>query len=285
MATLPPGFLDALANKYAILDRDSQARAGLENAQASQVAPNAASQRALQGAQTGQVQATTATVAPLAQSQINTSLANAQETQARSGLFGAQTQSTLHDSVFGAPEDALRSFGKSVLNLPDSAGTGNVIGGNPTTAQNQRSVLDPTATQQQERSGLGFSRGTANVQPLAKGMPGYAQGTSSVPGPGQTVTTGSWEGPVVSAPTPTSTLASQAGIKRVPRIPLSKGTAKVPGKGSGNVDTVPAELAPGEAVLNKHAAEHMGRGLIGVLNALGNAKAEAKKAPATKGMP
>ena len=51
-----------------------------------------------------------------------------------------------------------------------------------------------------------------------------------------------------------------------------KGTAKVPGKGDGTQDTVPAKLAPGEAVLNKAAAEHMGRGLIEALNKLGSEK-------------
>lgn len=52
----------------------------------------------------------------------------------------------------------------------------------------------------------------------------------------------------------------------------AKGTAKVPGKGSGKVDTIPAMLAPGEAVLNKPAAQHMGRGLIAALNQMGAAK-------------
>lgn len=50
---------------------------------------------------------------------------------------------------------------------------------------------------------------------------------------------------------------------------LKKGTAKVPGKGDGTKDTVPAKLAPGEAVLNKAAAEHLGRGLIKMLNQYG----------------
>lgn len=50
---------------------------------------------------------------------------------------------------------------------------------------------------------------------------------------------------------------------------LKKGTEKVPGKGDGTKDTVPAKLAPGEAVLNKAAAEFMGRGLIKKLNEMG----------------
>lgn len=53
---------------------------------------------------------------------------------------------------------------------------------------------------------------------------------------------------------------------------LKRGTEKVPGKGSGKVDTVPAKLAPGEAVLNKAAAEHLGRGFIKMLNQMGMQK-------------
>lgn len=66
--------------------------------------------------------------------------------------------------------------------------------------------------------------------------------------------------------------------------PFNKGTAdvepngyksgktKVPGKGDGKTDTVPSMLAPGEAVLNKAAAEHLGRDTIGLLNAIGEVK-------------
>lgn len=50
------------------------------------------------------------------------------------------------------------------------------------------------------------------------------------------------------------------------------GTARVPGKGDGTKDTVKAKLAPGEAVLNKAAADKMGRGLIAALNKMGAQK-------------
>jgi hypothetical protein len=59
---------------------------------------------------------------------------------------------------------------------------------------------------------------------------------------------------------------------RRPRLGFAKGTARVPGKGSGKVDTVPAKLAPGEAVLNKAAADKMGRGAIARLNKAGARK-------------
>ena len=60
-----------------------------------------------------------------------------------------------------------------------------------------------------------------------------------------------------------------------------KGTAVVRPKGvglkaalkaSGKKDTIPAKLATGEAVLNKSAADMLGRGMIAKLNAKGAAK-------------
>lgn len=52
----------------------------------------------------------------------------------------------------------------------------------------------------------------------------------------------------------------------------AKGETKVPGKGSGKVDKVPRLLAPGEAILNKAAAEFLGRGMIRKLNSMGAKK-------------
>jgi len=57
-----------------------------------------------------------------------------------------------------------------------------------------------------------------------------------------------------------------------PAVGMAKGATRVPGKGSGKVDTVPAVLAPGEAVLNKAAADKMGRGMIARLNKAGARK-------------
>lgn len=53
----------------------------------------------------------------------------------------------------------------------------------------------------------------------------------------------------------------------LPAFGFSKGTKKVPGSGTG--DTVPAMLSPGEAVINKEGAEHIGRGAIEAINAVG----------------
>lgn len=55
-------------------------------------------------------------------------------------------------------------------------------------------------------------------------------------------------------------------------IRARKGLTRVPGKGNGKKDTVKAKLAPGEAVLNKAAADGMGRGLISALNKVGAKK-------------
>lgn len=72
---------------------------------------------------------------------------------------------------------------------------------------------------------------------------------------------------------------------------FSSGTTNVPGKlapKGQNTDTTPAMLTPGEAVLNRGAAEHLGRDVIDVLNAIGNIKMNANgtasqpPGPATK---
>ena len=71
-----------------------------------------------------------------------------------------------------------------------------------------------------------------------------------------------------------------------PKPGYNKGVSKVPGKGPSNIDSVKAKLAPGEAVLNSGAAEHVGRPLIDVLNAIGVHKmAMAGKPPQKGGMP
>lgn len=56
---------------------------------------------------------------------------------------------------------------------------------------------------------------------------------------------------------------------------FSAGTTQVPGKGPSTVDTVPAMLAPKEAVLNEHAANLIGRDKIAAANAFGNMISQA----------
>jgi hypothetical protein len=68
----------------------------------------------------------------------------------------------------------------------------------------------------------------------------------------------------------------------------TQGANKVPGKGPSTVDTVPAMLAPREAVLNEHAADLIGRDKIAAANAIGVAHQKAQAGPgmvAAKGKP
>lgn len=58
-------------------------------------------------------------------------------------------------------------------------------------------------------------------------------------------------------------------VQGTERVGAQQGLAKVPGSGPSNVDSVPAMLAPNEAVLNAPAADMVGRGLIKALNRVG----------------
>ena len=62
------------------------------------------------------------------------------------------------------------------------------------------------------------------------------------------------------------------------------GATVVPGQGSGNVDKVPAMLAPHEAVLTHGAADALGRGKIAALNAKHPPTLPTKKPPLRRGM-
>ena len=111
----------------------------------------------------------------------------------------------------------------------------------------------------------------------------------TVPAPGQTTTNGSWNPADLGGNTPNPNGQNQSlrrglgmGVKAAggaTHINAKGGTAKVPGKGPNNVDSVPATLAPQEAVLNAGAAAHLGRGTIAALNALGAAKMAANGHP------
>lgn len=79
------------------------------------------------------------------------------------------------------------------------------------------------------------------------------------------------QGPAGSPSGPTPDTSSQSAAPEEAKK-LKKGIARVPGKGNGTKDTVKAKLAPGEAVLNKAAADGMGRGLISALNKVGARK-------------
>lgn len=67
-------------------------------------------------------------------------------------------------------------------------------------------------------------------------------------------------------------LGFACGTSRVPAVKAQAGMTRVPGQGPSNVDSVPAMLAPEEAVLNAPAADMVGRGLIEALNQIGAMK-------------
>lgn len=94
---------------------------------------------------------------------------------------------------------------------------------------------------------------TPGIDPIT-GAPdaGYAKGTANVP-------------------------ASPAEIDFLHQhLKATHGLNKVPGKGPSTVDTVPAMLAPREAVLNEHAADLIGRDKIAAANAIGVAHQKAQ---------
>jgi hypothetical protein len=82
------------------------------------------------------------------------------------------------------------------------------------------------------------------------------------------------QSPMYRAEIPEGDLA----MLRNPSSALASGTDKI--EGTHASDVVPAMLAPGEAVLNKAAAEHLGRGVIAHLNNMGMLKMAADRAAA-----
>ena len=199
--------------------------------------------------------------------------ANAAMTQAQADMERSRHQGALMDS-----EARLNSQRGSPL----SGGALDFMGNNL-----DRGYLKPP----------GYAAGTANVQPqspqyAAPASPetlgalwdhvnGYAAGTADVPAQGQPQPPqGQPQFNPVAAPAANWFLGKMdEGMGKKPAAQprgqpqhYDQGTQRVPGKGSGMVDKVKALLAPGEAVLNKGAAEHFGRDNIAALNAIGHAK-------------
>ena len=198
--------------------------------------------------------------------------ADAAVMQANADMIKARHQADYMDSETGLNQMRGDAFGSGALNF---------MGGNL-----DRSYLTP-----------GYAAGTANVQPqspqhAAPASPetlgalwdhvnGYASGTANVPAQGQPQQPqGQPQFNPVAAPAANWFLGKMdEGMGKKPAAQpqgqpqhFDRGTQRVPGKGSGMVDKVPAVLAPGEAVLNKGAAEHFGRDNIAALNAIGHAK-------------
>lgn len=196
--------------------------------------------------------------------------ANAQADQIRAGI--ANTNADMFDPNSATRAEAAQRFGQAGLLREQTVGQridnafnsymGAVTpGGAPVPGALSPSALPDT--------GAPFSTVVTAPRPAAQPMfsdSGLPRGLV----PGQRVTVGGFGRPMTSytgLPEITDT-----GVTTTRRPGFAKGTARVPGKGSGKVDTVPAKLAPGEAVLNKAAADAMGRGLIAKANAAGAKK-------------
>ena len=184
--------------------------------------------------------------------------------------------SALHASM-SEPNVAHYAGGGSVPGPGQTQGGGSWEGPQPTTGT---PMGTPTSS-------------TPNQDLRAKMFPVKAAGgMGNVPSPGQTQGSGSWEGPQPTtstpspamgapSPTPNADLRAKMGYG----VKAADGLSKVPGKGNPGVDKVPAVLAPGEAVLNQGAANHMGRGAIAALNALGAHAMAAQGTPPMQSPP
>jgi hypothetical protein len=235
----PPGFMQNLDRKYNLMARDvatremsAQSDAGLRAAQTDTLRNEIDTSRALFSEQMSDAQGQTALRAAQAGTQ-----------RAQTGLYNEQA-GALADFRRSTAPPPLPGQGFAVL---DDQGRPDPLALPGIRLRRRTSPSLP------EMRPLGFALGTEYVQPMpAAGMPTPTQpvrmpdGSYSFGGPR---TTGGGGEPV--------------------RRSYAKGTARVPGKGDGTRDTVPANLAPGEAVLNRPAADMAGRGLIAALNALG----------------
>jgi hypothetical protein len=250
---------------------------------------------------------------------------------AQSRLAGTQADDLAFGNAASSPFSRLNYLNQISTNNGFGLGSGEAPINYGSGARSADRV-DPNDPRNKIRTTVaGYAAGTSNVQPQGKAKgngvktapqpPGaittggmtlhdvmahalgslHAAGGATtvppVPSPGQTITSGSWEGPTppatsatpppVAFPVPGAPAGGRTFGKRVSAAggatsteDYAKGTAKVPAKGGkSGVDSIPATLAPREAVLNEGAADHMGRGAIAALNALGAAKMAAQGTP------
>lgn len=272
-----PGLDALLAQKYSIQRTTANANANLANTQASVIPGDAAARQALEKAQ-ADATGTAAGQIPL------DSMARRAEEAAQTGLAGAETFGREIQNG-GTPggyagqdyDDHMRQlmpgFHNGTANVPArqhfSDGAEMVSGGIPNNGPPEGGIQGPP---------IHLANGTPFVPGLNDGM--KLQGA---PGPGMIgPNAGTWGS--APAPTPNQDLrASMAG--KMTTKNYNEGATKVPGQGDGTVDKVPAMLAPGEAVLNKGAAEHFGRDKIAALNSIGHAKMQAAKGQPQPGGP
>ena len=300
MAGPPSGFEAALANKYDIMRQETNARSNLYNTQAQvmpeqvaaenqlrlaqanltgqeagQVAPNAESARRLQGAQTGGEYARS--TGQNISNQTNAALLRPIGAIGARALFNGLT-------------------GYNALANPTPAPGGSDVGGSGTLGNMQTVTYGANAPTDpfQRRDQMGRAPNADSAAPLFDSSVGtYKKGTSNVPAKGHAraamanAQKGKGGGlaailPALMAagngsagggtPMPGAMPPAPGGMPQAPGgapgpMGFFGGTAQVPGKGSGNVDKVPAMLAPHEAVLTHGAADALGRGKIAALNA------------------
>lgn len=272
-------------------------QAGLYGAQAAEIAPDAQSRRDLESAQANQTRQQAAYVGPLADAQIGEQGARSRYygQEGMAGLLNADANSrnanTNASSVGLTAQRSLNPYGRIVGGVAGQLydathpngyhiGTADVI-----SRAHAGAIYDAHPKVQEH-----FRHGSANVP--AKGH-GRAMAANSQKGQGgglaailpALMAAGSGAGgaggaggaPGAGMPQPGAGMPQPGGAQG-PVGMFAGGT--VPGKGSGKVDTVPAMLAPHEAVLNRAAADKLGRGKIAALNQQG-----VKKMGTGRGMP
>jgi hypothetical protein len=194
----------------------------------------------------------------------NAALANARaqyEIPAQAGLMGAQGK------YYNTEAQTLPGFRDAMGNYYNSMGG----------AEQAQAGLTNTTNQQLQQT---YHTGNEDLIGIINNLRGPFQAAqqrnSDALSPGSTPSASGT--PNTSSLSGSSDIGSSVNVVNASQLPgtssgvyqsHAKGTARVKGKGKPNKDTVPAMLAPGEAVLNQGAADHVGRNLIDVLNAIG----------------
>ena len=180
--------------------------------------------------------------------------------QARAANVGAEGQSALHHAqadVQGQLANAATMHGRAALMQGGAAQT--TAGAAQTTAG--AAVTNSQANMENARANAGLSG--AHQKAIEGGDQLENFGSSPGPSPSPSPSP-SFSPPGGSAPAAPSGPASNKNWDD-----FATGTSRIIAPGDGTVDTTKANLANGEAVLNRGAAEHLGQPIIRALNAVG----------------
>lgn len=276
---MPADFAAALAQKYAILQqqanaqsREATARAGLMAQQAQVVKPTADAAVGLDKANAAYRNKETGRYDDVTDSEIAAKEAYRAYMEKQTNNYDRRTNSEI--GLQDAQADNYRATGRNT----DAQTTGLQRG------MGQSTVLPPPVT---PRATLTGSQGTGlldSAKQTAASSTAFSPLSFGMGGGGLDLAPAG--GGVASAPTPAPSFSFNRGSSTLPSLSLpdftaprrifsdepvgrfKRGTARVPGKGTG--DKVPALLEPGEAILNKHAAGMIGRDKIAKANAKGN---------------